>query len=106
MKQININRKDLSNEIYLKVGFSKVITNNLVEDIIKIFFNKIVKNDIIKLSNFGSFIKKNKSERIGRNPKTKEAKIISSRNVVIFKPSSYFKKKINLTLNEKRKRSL
>tara|TARA_Y100000741_G_scaffold355903_1_gene331890 strand:- start:67 stop:369 length:303 start_codon:yes stop_codon:yes gene_type:complete len=100
MKKINVNRKNLSNEIYLKVGFSKIITDNLVDDIIKILFKKIIENDIIKLSNFGSFIKKRKKERIGRNPKTNEIKIISSRSVITFKPSSYFKKEINLKNNE------
>ena len=106
MNQININRKDLSKEIYFKLGFPKVITDNLVDDIIDLFFNNIFKNEIIKISKFGNFIKKSKKERIGRNPKTKEAKIISSRLVVVFKPSHLFKKKINYIKNEKGKSSL
>ena len=38
-----------------------------------------------------------KNSRIGRNPKTKEIKTISERNVILFKPSNEFKKKINIT---------
>ena len=49
----------------------------------------------VKISLFGTFSKKNKNSRVGRNPKTKEEKIISSRNVVSFKPSKFLIKKIN-----------
>ena len=100
MKQDNINRETLSQEIHLKLGYPKVITNNLVDDIIKFFFLNILDYDVIKIKNFGNFVKKTKSERIGRNPKTKERKIISKRNVVIFKPSINFKKKLNQKINE------
>jgi len=41
------------------------------------------------------FTVRKKKERIGRNPKTKEEKIIKERNVVLFKPSKEFKKYIN-----------
>ena len=44
---------------------------------------------------FDRWRKKRKNKRIGRNPKTKEKKIISARNVVIFKASNFFKDKIN-----------
>ena len=49
----------------------------------------------VKISNFGTFILRHKKSRIGRNPKTKKEAIISERNVILFKPSKYFKNKIN-----------
>ena len=49
----------------------------------------------LKLSNFGTFSVREKKSRIGRNPKTKEEKSISKRNVVLFKPSKGFKELIN-----------
>ena len=49
----------------------------------------------LKLSKFGTFSIRQKKTRVGRNPKTNETKMISSRNVVLFKPSKEFKKKIN-----------
>ena len=52
-------------------------------------------NNKIKIASFGTFLKKRKKSREGRNPKTKEKKIISARNVVIFKASKFFKNKIN-----------
>ena len=53
----------------------------------------------VKLSKFGTFTIRQKKSRIGRNPKTKEAKVISSRDVVLFKPSKEFKEFINLKEN-------
>ena len=50
-----------------------------------------------QFTNFGTFTVRKKNSRIGRNPKTKEIKTISERNVILFKPSNEFKKKINIT---------
>ena len=52
-------------------------------------------NEKVKIAKFGTFILRKKKQRLGRNPKTKETKIISERNVIIFKPSKYLKDKIN-----------
>ena len=95
MNRINLTKKDLVNSIYMQIGFSKNISENLIED----FFNTIVLNLIekkkLKLSKFGTFSLRTKKSRIGRNPKTKEQKVISSRDVVLFKASKYFKDVIN-----------
>ena len=95
MLRKNIKRKDLIANVYLNIGFSKTISENIVYDIFNLFINNIISNNVLKISNFGNFIKKNKKQRIGRNHKTKEVKVISSRNVIIFKASNLLKKKIN-----------
>ena len=95
MLRKNIKRKDLIANVYLNIGFSKTISENIVYDIFNLFINNIISNNVLKISNFGNFIKKNKKERIGRNPKTKEVKVISSRNIIIFKASNLLKKRIN-----------
>jgi len=95
MLRKNIKRKDLINKVYFNIGFSKTISENIVYDIFNLFINNIISNNVLKISNFGNFIKKNKKQRIGRNPKTKEAKVISSRNIIIFKASNLLKKRIN-----------
>ena len=95
MLRKNIKRKDLINNVYLNIGFSKVISENIVNDVFNLFIHNIISKNILKISNFGTFYKKNKKQRIGRNPKTKEEKIISSRNVITFKPANMLKKKIN-----------
>ena len=94
--RINLTKKDLVNSIYMKIGFSKQISENLVEDFLSLILINLKKEKKIKISKFGTFILRSKNQRIGRNPKTKESKIISSRNVVSFKPSKYFKEYINL----------
>ena len=96
MLRKNVKRKDLVNNVYLNVGFSKTISENLVYDIFNLLISNIISNNIIKISKFGNFIKKRKKQRMGRNPKTKESKVISSRNIITFKPSNALKKKINL----------
>ena len=95
MLRKNIKRKDLIANVYLNIGFSKTISENIVYDIFNLFINNIISNNVLKISNFGNFIKKNKKQRIGRNPKTKEVKVISSRNIIIFKSSNLLKKRIN-----------
>jgi integration host factor subunit alpha len=49
----------------------------------------------LKLSKFGTFSIRAKKSRIGRNPKTKEQKVISDRDVVLFKASKEFKDLVN-----------
>ena len=91
----NLVKKDLINAIYMQLGFSKKISENLVEDLFKLIIENIEKEKKIKISKFGTFFIRNKKSRIGRNPLTKESKIISKRNVVLFKPSKEFKLSIN-----------
>ena len=95
MLRKNIKRKDLIANVYFNIGFSKTISENIVYDIFNLFIENIISNNVLKISNFGNFIKKNKKQRIGRNPKTKEAKVIFSRNIIIFKASNLLKKRIN-----------
>ena len=97
--RINLTKKDLVNSIYMQLGFSKQISENLLEDFLSTIIYNIKKEKKLKLSKFGTFTIRKKKSRIGRNPKTKESKIISSRNVVLFKPSKEFKGFVNLRVN-------
>ena len=91
----NLTKKDIINSIYMQIGYSKKISENLLEDFLNTLIDNLINNKKVKISNFGTFSIRKKNKRIGRNPKTKESKIITDRNVVIFKPSKYFKKYIN-----------
>ena len=97
--RINLTKKDLINLIYMQLGFSKQITENLLDDFFVIITENLIQEKKLKLSNFGTFKIRNKKSRIGRNPKTKETKVISERNVVLFKSSKEFKKFINSNEN-------
>ena len=97
--RINLTKKDLVNLVYMQLGFSKQISENLIEDFLSTLVTNIKNEKKLKLSKFGTFSIRKKKSRIGRNPKTKETKIISSRDVVLFKPSKEFKEFVNLKDN-------
>ena len=94
--RINLTKKDLVNLIYMQLGFSKKISESLIEDFFQTIISNLKSEKKLKLSNFGTFTIREKKSRIGRNPKTKEEKVITERNVVLFKPSKEFKEFINL----------
>ena len=98
--RVNLTKKDLVNLIYMQLGFSKQISESLIDDFIQTIILNLLKDKKLKLSKFGTFIIRQKKSRIGRNPKTKEEKIINERNVVLFKPSKEFKNFVNLQENE------
>ena len=93
--RINLTKKEIVNAIYMQIGFSKKISENLLEDVFQIMLNNIISNNKVKIAKFGTFLLRKKNRRIGRNPKTKEEKIISERNVILFRPSKELKKLIN-----------
>ena len=95
MAKKNFTRKDLSNNIYKSLGFSRNFSSTLVDDLFEILIQHLIKFNKIKISSFGTFEVINKKERIGRNPKTREEAKITSRKVVKFRPSLVLKKKIN-----------
>ena len=97
--RINLTKRDLVNLVYMQLGFSKQISENLIEDFLATIVFNIKKEKKLKLSKFGTFSIRQKKSRIGRNPKTKETKVISSRDVVLFKPSKEFKEYVNLKVN-------
>ena len=97
--RINLTKKDLVNLVYMQLGFSKHISENLIEDFLSTIVSNIKQEKKLKLSKFGTFSIRQKKSRIGRNPKTKETKMISSRDVVLFKPSKEFKDFVNLKDN-------
>ena len=97
--RINLTKKDLVNLIYMQLGFSKQISENLIDDFLSTVVVNIKSEKKLKLSKFGTFTIRQKKSRVGRNPKTKETKMISSRNVVLFKPSKEFKDFVNLKDN-------
>ena len=94
--RINLTKKEITNSVYMQMGFSKKIIESLIEDFLSIILEELIKNKKVKISKFGTFALKNKKSRIGRNPKTLEKKIISERNVIIFKPSKELKNYVNL----------
>ena len=84
----------------MQIGFSKLVSESLINEFFSLILSNLKKEKIVKIYKFGTFILRSKNPRIGRNPKTKEKKEISKRNVVLFKPSKEFKNFVNLKNNE------
>ena len=95
MVQKNFTRKNLSNKIYKVLGFSKNLSQEIVDNFFETLASELIKSNKVKISSFGTFKIINKKERIGRNPKTKIESKISPRKVVTFKPSMFIKRKLN-----------
>ena len=93
--RINLTKQEIVNSIYMQIGYSKKISENLLEDFFEIILLNLIKNKKVKIAKFGTFELRFKKKRIGRNPKTKENAIISARKVIKFKPSALVKRKIN-----------
>jgi len=93
--RVNLTKKEIINSIYMQLGFSKKVCESLLEDFFLILLDEILNKKKVKISKFGTFSLRHKKSRIGRNPKTLEKKIISERNVILFKPSKELKNFIN-----------
>jgi len=93
--RVNFTKKDLIKSLYMQIGFSKKISANLLDDILITISENLKNSDKLKISKFGTFSKRVKKSRQGRNPITKENKLISTRNVILFKPSKEFKFLVN-----------
>ena len=91
----NLTKKNIINSIYMQIGFSKKISEHILEDLLNLITQNITNSKKLKLSKFGTFTLREKKKRIGRNPKTKITSIIKERKVISFKPSKEFKNFIN-----------
>ena len=89
----NVTRQDLYDLTHKELGISKNECVKFVDLVFESILQNFEEGNKVKISLFGSFDIKDKKARIGRNPKTKEEKEISSRRVVTFKPSKFLSKK-------------
>jgi len=90
-----VTRADLCEAVYKRVGLSRTESAALVESVLGEITDSIARGEAVKLSSFGSFVVREKGERVGRNPKTGEEVPISPRRVMVFKPSNVLKQRIN-----------
>ena len=95
MTSNNVTRVDLYEAVYQKAGLSRSGSLALVELLLKEITDTLAKGETVKLSSFGSFLVRNKKQRVGRNPKTGAEVPISPRRVIVFKPSAVLKQQIN-----------
>jgi integration host factor subunit alpha len=89
-----VTRADLCEAVYRKVGLSRSESAALVELVLKEIVDRLEDGEMVKLSSFGSFVVRSKGPRIGRNPKTGKEVPITSRRVMVFKPSAILKQRL------------
>ena len=97
MSQNKLTREIIAKQISIEFGIAYSTVYKKIDKILEIWSNEMIISDV-SISNIGSFKIKKKNERIGRNPKTKEEKEISKRDVVLFKPSKEFRELLNNSL--------
>ena len=85
---------DLSEAIFREVGLSRNESADLVESVLSNISNALVKGENVKISSFGTLSIRDKTERIGRNPKTGEEVPIKPRRVLTFRPSHLMKDRV------------
>ena len=95
MKPVTKTRADLTNAVYKNVGLSRSDCARMVESVLSIVSDSIVRGENVKISGFGIFEVRDKRKRTGRNPKTGVSANISARRVLTFRPSIILKNKVN-----------
>jgi integration host factor subunit alpha len=90
-----VTRADLAEAVYRSVGLSRAESAELVQSFLEEICSAAERGETVKLSSFGSFVVRSKSQRIGRNPKTGIEVPILPRRVMVFKPSNVLKARIN-----------
>ena len=88
-------RADLAESIYQQIGLSRSESADIVATILEEVSLSLEKGETVKISSFGSFSVRSKSERIGRNPKTGQEVPITPRRVLSFRPSHILRNRLN-----------
>ena len=90
-----VTRVDLAEAVYGSIGLSRKESGVLVQSVLDELAGALIRGEAVKLSSFGRFLVRAKPERVGRNPKTGIEVPITQRRVMLFKPSSVLKARIN-----------
>ena len=94
MSEKTLTRMDLNEALFREVGLSRNESADLVESVLNHLSDTLVSGNTVKISSFGTFKVCDKTQRIGRNPKTGEEAIITPRRVLSFRPSHLMKERV------------
>ena len=89
-----LTRMDLNEAVFREVGLSRNESADLVESVLNHISDAMVKGEQVKISSFGTFSLRDKSARVGRNPKTGDEAPIAPRRVLTFRPSHLLKDRV------------
>lgn len=90
-----ITRADLADAVHQQVGLSRTDSSRLVESVLNEVVRTLESGVSVKISSFASFIIRKKKERVGRNPRTGVEAVIRPRRVVLFRPSTLLRQRLN-----------
>ncbi|MFK7937911.1 MAG: integration host factor subunit alpha [Roseovarius sp.] len=94
MSDKTLTRMDLSEAVFREVGLSRNDSAQLVESVLEYMSDALAAGDQVKISSFGTFSVRDKSARVGRNPKTGQEVPINPRRVLTFRPSHLMKERV------------
>ncbi len=95
MRSMNtLTRADLAEAINRKLGLSRSESLGMVEAIIDHMCGAMADGENVKISGFGTFLLRDKAQRVGRNPKTGVEVPITPRRVLTFRASQMLKDRI------------
>ncbi|OJW47263.1 MAG: hypothetical protein BGO67_07465 [Alphaproteobacteria bacterium 41-28] len=86
-----LTRKDIINELVQKEKLSLQYSKSFLEATLELLIVSLIEQKVVKITSFGSFKVRQKSKRMGRNPKTGKEAVIVPRCTIIFKPSQYLR---------------
>jgi integration host factor subunit alpha len=89
-----LTRADLAETINRKLGLSRAESLAMVESILEKMCGALAEGENVKISGFGSFVLRDKKQRVGRNPKTGVEVPITPRRVLTFRASQLLKDRI------------
>lgn len=89
-----LTRADLAERLNGEIGLSRAESARIVESIIDNMCDALANGENVKISGFGSFVLRDKNERIGRNPKTGVVVPISPRRVLTFRASHALRERV------------
>ena len=90
-----LTRADLADIVHREIGLSRAESAGIVERILHHMCHALAEGQNVKISGFGSFILRDKGERVGRNPKTGVEVPITPRRVMTFRASQKLKDRIS-----------
>jgi len=89
-----LTRADLAERIHARIGLSRAEASRLVETILDRMANAVAPSENVKLSGVGTFVLRDKNERVGRNPKTGDVVPITQRRVLTFRASQALRERV------------
>jgi integration host factor subunit alpha len=90
-----LTKDKLISSLQMQMGISKQESHQIVDRLLKIMKDTLTRGEELLISGFGKFSVRQKSERRGRNPQTKESLILRPRKVLVFKSSGILRARIN-----------